>query len=86
VLLVGDMNVTEREPAYADLQTPLLDAHTQVGRGWGHTWRLGGLPLLRIDYLLASPDIVPAWIKADCSAPESDHCSLVGQFALPVDR
>ena len=37
--MVGDFNVTEREPAYNDLSTGLVDAYHVVGTGTGTTWR-----------------------------------------------
>lgn len=87
VLLLGDLNLTEREIAYTDVTAVLNDVHNEVGKGWGHTWgTLGILPLLRIDYLMATESIVPFSLDVDCNAPGSDHCSVFGQFFLPIRK
>ena len=80
VLLIGDFNVTEHEPAYSVLAAGLRDAHLEVGLGPGFTWRplrLAGFPfgLLRIDYILTSPDFAISSVGLDCSEP-SDHCRI----------
>jgi exonuclease III len=90
LLLVGDWDVTEREPAYNDLTYGLYDAQALVGTGAGNTWRPGrfkGLPfgLLRIDYLLSTPAIVPLQTWVDCAPRGSDHCILSGRFAVEPD-
>jgi vancomycin resistance protein VanJ len=81
VLLIGDLDVTEREPAYRVLANGLLDAQLEVGGGWGGTWRpnpLRQLPvgLLRIDYVLSTPDLVPVAFTTDCTPRGGDHCDL----------
>jgi endonuclease/exonuclease/phosphatase family metal-dependent hydrolase len=89
VVVLGDFNVTEREPAYADLSAGLGDAHLNAGVGPGLSWRppaLRGLPfgLLRIDYVLSSSGYVAVGSSVDCSAP-SDHCivfATLGQRGL----
>lgn len=86
VLLVGDMNVTEREPGYATLTSGLQDAFKLVGSGSGHTWGFHRLnpywPLLRLDYMLASPRVVPLAFDVDCASRQSDHCVVFGKFAI----
>jgi vancomycin resistance protein VanJ len=88
VLLVGDFNVTEREPAYRELASGLTDAHLAVGGGPGFTWKgpgpLRALPfaLLRIDYLFAGPGVVPRTVAVDCGSAFSDHCVVEGWFGL----
>ena len=88
VLVVGDFNVTEREPAYAELSHGLHDAQREAGYGFGMTWRpeqLSHLPfgLLRIDYLLASPNFVALAAGPDCTPRGSDHCLVSATFARP---
>ena len=98
VLLVGDLNITDREPGYAQLSRGLRDLHRSAGLGWGHSWGIyseprscdapvtqGILPLLRIDYIFASPDLMPVRSEVDCDVPSSDHCALRGSFAHPSD-
>jgi endonuclease/exonuclease/phosphatase family metal-dependent hydrolase len=87
VLLLGDFNVSEREPAYQDLAAGLQDAYLAAGAGAGATWGPGNwaskwMPLLRIDYLLSSPTVVPLSTGTDCTYRGSDHCILRGTFAL----
>ena len=80
VILLGDLNTTEREPAYAHLSAGFRDAHLDAGVGPGHTWRPGPLSflpfgMLRIDYILSTPDLVATSATVECSLP-SDHCRL----------
>lgn len=87
VLLLGDFNVSEREPGYRDLSAGLRDAYLIAGAGAGATWGPGnwagqGLPLLRIDYLFSSPNVTPLSTATDCAFRGSDHCLLRGTFAL----
>jgi len=84
VLVLGDMNTTEREPAYADMSHGLHDARREAGSWPGLTWRpdpLTALPfgLLRIDYALSSPDLVPVDYSVRCTT-FSDHCIVSAAF------
>lgn len=87
LLLLGDFNVTEREPAYRDLRTGLLDAAAQTQLFPANTWKSENykvLPrgLLRIDYLFTSPQLRPVNASVDCTPRGSDHCILTGAFDL----
>jgi endonuclease/exonuclease/phosphatase family metal-dependent hydrolase len=86
VLLLGDMNTTDRELAYQDLAAGLIDTHLQVGNGNGHTWGIRGLnrfwAFLRIDYMFVTPNITPVSLETDCASRGSDHCVLTGQFLV----
>ncbi len=87
VLLMGDFNVTEREPAYNDLSAGLIDAQKAVGTGIGATWRPSQIMnqpfgLLRIDYILSSPNVTPLSTSIDCSPHGSDHCMLHGTVEM----
>lgn len=86
VILMGDFNTTEREAAYAWLSAGLRDAHLDAGVGPGFTWRpspLSFIPagLLRIDYVLSTPDLVAISSSVDCS-PRSDHCRLDAHLSI----
>ena len=86
-LLLGDFNLTDREPAFADLSAGLWDAHLEVGQGTGSTWRpsrLEFLPLgiLRIDHFLGGPRTRPLTVGEDCTPMGSDHCILFGEAAI----
>ena len=85
MIVAGDFNITEREPAYADLSRGLTDSWKAVGLGFGTTWRpelmMGQeLGLLRIDYLFASPTVRPLTMSVDCAPRGSDHCVVMGRF------
>jgi endonuclease/exonuclease/phosphatase family metal-dependent hydrolase len=80
MLLLGDLNLTDREVAYEELSEGLTDAHHAAGSGLGHTWRPPGteLPfgLLRIDMALAGPGLMPVSSEPDCTSSGADHCIL----------
>ncbi|QBD79415.1 hypothetical protein EPA93_26880 [Ktedonosporobacter rubrisoli] len=86
VLLLGDMNTTDREPIYKVLSSGLQDTHELVGSGSGHSWGVRTLnpywAFLRIDYMFASPNIKPLYLRTDCAPRGSEHCVLIGQFAF----
>jgi vancomycin resistance protein VanJ len=86
LVLAGDFNLTDREPAYRALTAGLDDAFARAGQGRGATWRplevaSHAPPLLRIDYLLTS-GLTPLTTAVNCAPPGSDHCGLVGQFGV----
>ncbi len=87
LILAGDFNITDREPAYRDLSNGLTDAWRKVGAGLGSTWRPSLLMgqqvgLLRIDYLFSSPNVMPLNMAVDCTPRDSDHCVVVGRFEI----
>jgi endonuclease/exonuclease/phosphatase family metal-dependent hydrolase len=57
ILVCGDFNDTPNSYVYRVVSDGLQDAFREKGRGLGHTFA-GSLPLLRIDYALASPHFV----------------------------
>jgi endonuclease/exonuclease/phosphatase family metal-dependent hydrolase len=87
VMVLGDMNTTDREPAYDDISHGLRDSHLEAGIGPGLTWRpddLRSVPigLLRIDYVFATPDFSFQSSSVDCRVP-SDHCRIDATLLLP---
>lgn len=87
LLLLGDFNLTEREPAYHDVSAGLIDAHLETGLGSGNTWILSPLRklnvgLLRIDYLFSSPQVTPLRSSVNCAIVGSDHCVVSGVFEM----
>lgn len=86
-LLLGDCNVCEREPAYGTLSRQLQDGFRICERGYQTTWapaflasrRIG---LLRLDYLLASPELTMLQTRALGSARGSDHFPVMGSFRV----
>jgi endonuclease/exonuclease/phosphatase (EEP) superfamily protein YafD len=88
LLLAGDFNLTDRQPAYGLLRRSLGDAFRSGGWGLGLTFpnarSLGPLPLLpviRIDYVFFSPEwsVGGAW---NGERSVSDHRYLVADLAL----
>jgi endonuclease/exonuclease/phosphatase (EEP) superfamily protein YafD len=92
VVVAADLNLTDQSAAYADIVRLLRDAFDEVGRGFGHTfplrfplleprprWRW---PLLRIDYLLCTPDLVATGCRVLPSVG-SDHLPIEARFNLP---
>lgn len=90
-LLLGDFNVTDREPAYRDLSMGLVDAHAEVGQGTGSSWRPArlkhlALGIVRIDFVFSSPGLRPTSISTDCTPRGSDHCLIVASLrVVPAD-
>lgn len=87
-VLLGDCNVCEREPGFAELARGLQDAFRTCGTGYQPTWAPGrlarrGVGLLRLDYLLTSPGVTPLETTALPSAQGSDHFPVWGRFSGP---
>jgi endonuclease/exonuclease/phosphatase family metal-dependent hydrolase len=88
LVLAGDFNVTEGEPAYTDLSKGLVDAQLATAFGPGWTWRpdaLKQLPfgILRIDYVFGGNGAVPRSLDVDCTPVGSDHCMLTAEVGVP---
>jgi vancomycin resistance protein VanJ len=86
-VLMGDFNVTDREPAGAQLARGLRDAHDVAGWGLGASWaplavRKRGIALVRIDRILGGPGAVPTSFRTDCTFYGSDHCVLHATVAI----
>ena len=87
LIVLGDFNVTDREPGFDDLSRGLWDAHEEVGQGTGSTWRPHDIEfvpfgVLRIDYVLGGPGTRPLSIAEDCEPGLSDHCRLTASAAV----
>jgi endonuclease/exonuclease/phosphatase (EEP) superfamily protein YafD len=86
-ILLGDLNTASSEPAHDRLVAGLIDVHAEVGEGTGWTWRPSrleflGLGLIRIDYVIVSPDITPVSIGEACPVL-GDHCLVSAVVDLP---
>jgi endonuclease/exonuclease/phosphatase family metal-dependent hydrolase len=86
VVLMGDFNVTDREPGGRELARGLSDAHDA---GWGPdpSWgplllRRHGVAVVRIDRILGGPGVVPTAFRTDCTFHGSDHCVLRATLAV----
>jgi vancomycin resistance protein VanJ len=86
VMLLGDLNLTDRELAYDELVDGLVDSYRATGTGFGHTWRPPHteLPfgLLRIDMVLVGPGLSPVRSEPDCAPRGADHCILDVEFVV----
>lgn len=89
LILLGDFNMTEREPIYGHVAARLTDAHRAAGFGPGTTWKStnplvwkAGLGILRIDYQFSTSDVRATRAASDCSSTGSDHCSVTVSYAL----
>lgn len=88
LIVVGDFNLTDQSPGYAQLTTLLRDAYREAGWGFGLTFpnarRVQGFyipfPLLQLDYVFHSPDLQAsrAWVGRDGG---SDHRYLVVELS-----
>lgn len=78
-VLVGDMNATPGTPELATLTARLVDAWAAAGQGDGRTFD-ATTPHARIDYVLATPDLVPraAWVLP---TDASDHRPVAAELA-----
>ncbi len=89
VVLLGDLNLTDREIAYDELVDGLVDSYRAAGTGFGHTWRppYTELPfgLLRIDMVLTGPGLAPVRSEPDCASRGADHCILDVELAVEGD-
>ncbi|MDA8219627.1 MAG: endonuclease/exonuclease/phosphatase family protein [Dehalococcoidales bacterium] len=97
LIVLGDFNTSDRDPAYGMLAGTLDDAFRAAGWGPGYTfpsrssfdgWPSQGggieifyLPVVRIDYVFTSPGWTPTGAQV-VNVPGSDHLSVVADLAL----
>jgi endonuclease/exonuclease/phosphatase (EEP) superfamily protein YafD len=93
LLVMGDFNTSDREPAYAELAARLHDAYRETAWGFGFTFpndqRLARLkvpfPLVRIDYVWSRAGMAPAAAQVVCDNGGSDHCAVVADLRFVSD-
>jgi endonuclease/exonuclease/phosphatase (EEP) superfamily protein YafD len=88
VILLGDLNTTDTEPAFGRFVAGLRDVHAEVGEGPGWTWRptrleFLGFGLVRIDYVIVTPAVQPISIGETCPRV-GDHCLVNATLAVPA--
>jgi endonuclease/exonuclease/phosphatase (EEP) superfamily protein YafD len=90
LVVLGDFNTSDREPAYAELNRRLHDAYRETAWGAGLTFpqnvSVGPLPvpfpLVRIDYVWSKGGILPTDAYTVCRGGGSDHCMVVADMAM----
>jgi endonuclease/exonuclease/phosphatase (EEP) superfamily protein YafD len=84
LIVAGDFNTLDTEPLYRTLRESLVDAFAAAGRGRGATFPTepaSPVPLVRIDYVFASPRLAP--LSATVLPPGgSDHLGLLVTLAV----
>ena len=87
LIVAGDLNATEKSPVVqALLAAGLRDAFSAAGRGYGFTYgqsMRAGLSFLRIDHILASPDIGIA-TSFEGGGTASEHRPVIADLILPA--
>lgn len=90
VVLLGDMNASERSLAYRAARARLDDAFARAGWGLGFTFpqhmavrgREAPGPLVRIDYVMHSSELRAISARVLCG-DVSDHCAVLAELATP---
>ena len=88
LVVVGDFNLSDREPGYRRLEQLMTDVYRRTRRGFGFTFPSGrallGMPLphlVRLDYVWVR-GLEPVAASRDCRTG-SDHCLVVADVKLP---
>ena len=88
-IVAGDFNMTPTSAAHRALTARLRDAFQEGGWGLGHSYPIGpshglgrlGVPLLRIDYIFHTPDLVTVRARTG-PASGSDHLPILADLAF----
>lgn len=94
VLVVGDFNLSDREPMYQAFAARMHDAFRETHWGFGFTFPIHGhfgpvdvpFPLVRIDYVWSAGGIMPVATQLNCTDIGSDHCMLVADLHVGAAR
>jgi len=84
VILCGDFNDPPMSYTYHTFKEDLDDTFMKKGSGWGTTW-IGGIPLLRIDYILSSPELPNTSFNC-LKSNLSDHYPVKASFDIGAMR
>ncbi len=82
VVVAGDFNLTEREPAYRDLASILEDAGDAAGPTWRPVAATWMPPVLRLDHVFVSRGLAISRALVSCQGTRSDHCPLIATLRL----
>jgi endonuclease/exonuclease/phosphatase (EEP) superfamily protein YafD len=83
IIVVGDLNLTDRTDDYQRITDSMDDAFAEIGSGMGFTFEELNIPIARIDYVFHTDDFraVEARVLEDTAG--SDHRPLFVTLALP---
>lgn len=84
LIVMGDMNLSDRQDQYGVLKEYLGDAHREAGWGLGFTrtnYPQIGLPTWRIDYIFYSPDLM-ALLSEVGEFAGSDHRPVIAKLGF----
>ncbi|MDB4353720.1 endonuclease/exonuclease/phosphatase family protein [Akkermansiaceae bacterium] len=79
-LVAGDFNAPANDAVYKLLGNDFTDAFEAVGTGWGNTYHRS-LPLLRIDHIFSSKQLIPIRSKAK-RLEGSDHRMVIADYVF----
>jgi endonuclease/exonuclease/phosphatase (EEP) superfamily protein YafD len=85
LVVAGDFNTLDTEPLYRTIRATLVDTFAAAGAGYGATFPTeptSPVPLVRIDYVFASPALVPRSAEVLPQAG-SDHRAIRVTLAVP---
>jgi len=93
LIMVGDFNLTDRQPNYWRLRRHLQDAFREAGTGFGLTYpnqnvylgRFRVPPLVRIDHIFHSAGITATNAYTE-AIPGSDHRAVIADLAISDPR
>lgn len=84
LIVMGDMNLSDRQDQYGELREYLLDVHRKRGWGLGFTrtnYPELGLPTWRIDYIFYSPELIALTAEVGDFAG-SDHRPVIARIGF----
>ncbi len=81
LVVAGDFNMTEREPAHADMARVLTEVVPEGGATWKPLARSWFPPILRLDFVFVSADIA-ATARVECAGSRSDHCPVAATLGI----
>ena len=80
VIIAGDFNAPAGDRVFRLLEDAFSDTFSDAGAGWGNTYH-SSFPLLRLDYIFASPAFYTARSRA-VRVEESDHRMVVSDLVF----
>ena len=82
LIVGGDLNLPPGSGFIRDITQNLIDASKEHSLFGGRTFRNEFVPMIRLDYLLHSPDLVNLETKILNKEKVSDHFALIGKFSI----